>query len=163
MSALTKKKLLVPLLAVLAILVPFLTARSFRSPVAAASSSSILSTHDGSLTSYLVGASTIQDVAPLPIQRGVNLDGSMRAGSTHPMHLAGNPFGSAWSANQTLNGIRTVTGTYSPTDVDIALPATGPGWVVGRTYDNRQYDGGQHTSDGYQGSPTGSRLPSPRS
>lgn len=149
MSALGSKKVFAPLLVVLVLLVSFLAARTPRPALAA--SASILSVHDGSLTSYLAGPTGVQDVSPLPIQRGVNLDGSMRAGSTHPMHLAGNPFGSAWSANQTLNGIRTVTGAYAPTDIDISLPASVK-WAIGRSYNGAQEESSSHhTSNGYQG------------
>ncbi len=151
MSALGSKKIFAPLFVVLVLLVSFLTARSPRK-LASASGSSILVVHDDTLTNYRAAATAVQDVSPLAIQRGVNIDGSIRAGSTHPMHLAGNPFGSPWSANQTLNGIRTVTGSYAPTDVDISLPADGPAWVIGRTYNSRQEESSSHhDSDGYQG------------
>src|SRR5687768_16149038 len=59
-------------------------------------SSQILETHAASLITYKVAASPIQGVQPRADQRGVGLDGSLRAGPSFPMHLAGNPFGSPW-------------------------------------------------------------------
>ncbi|MCP3998849.1 MAG: hypothetical protein GY722_27825 [bacterium] len=151
MSALGSKKIFAPLFVVLVLLVSFLTARSPRK-VAAASGSSILAVHDDTLTNYRAAATGVQDISPLVIQRGVGIDGAVRAGSTHPMHLAGNPFGSPWSANQTLNGLQTATGSFAPTDVDISLPAQGPAWVIGRSYNSRQEaSSSHHDSDGYQG------------
>ncbi|MCP3936171.1 MAG: hypothetical protein GY708_12460, partial [Actinomycetia bacterium] len=151
MSALGSKKIFVPLFVVLVLLVSFLAARSPRK-AAAASGSSILVIHDGSLTNYRAAATAVQDVSPLVIQRGVGVDGAARAGSTHPMHLAGNPFGSPWSANQTLNGLRTATGSFAPTDIDISLPAQGPAWQIARSYNSRQEaSSSHHDSDGYQG------------
>ena len=43
----------------------------------------ILEVFNDSLTTYLAsGATSVQDVRPLALQRGVNLDGSLRAAST---------------------------------------------------------------------------------
>ncbi|MEE9131413.1 MAG: RHS repeat domain-containing protein, partial [Phycisphaerales bacterium] len=117
----------------------------------------ILEVYDASLTTYLYdvgdGSTLAQHVRPLMEQRGVNLDGSLRLGSTHPMSLQGNPFGEAWNANMMLSGVRLDTGTYVINDVDLALPSPGPSWVIGRSYNSRQEDeAGTHLdSNGYQG------------
>ncbi len=119
-----------------------------------ASADQILETHNASLTSYVpTSKSSIQDVRALVDQRGVNLDGSLRAGSTHRMAMAGNPFGESWSRNQVLGGgVRLDTGTFLINDVDLSFPATVP-WVIGRSYNARQKDSGgsYFASGGYQG------------
>ena len=111
----------------------------------------ILETLDASLTDYKVGKTRVQDASPKVTQRGVNLDGSLRAGSTFKMAIAGNPFENVWRGEQALNGVRLDTGSYHPTDVDLSLPAPGFRWNIGRTYNARQDSGGQYDSDGYQG------------
>lgn len=113
----------------------------------------ILQTHDDALTSYLGAASAAQDVLPLAAQRGVNLDGSLRARGGPPMSLAGNPFGESWNGNMMLSGVRLDTGAISITDVDLALPSPGFSWVIGRSYNAVQEDDQQahHDSGGYQG------------
>jgi hypothetical protein len=113
----------------------------------------ILTIFDDSLTSYQpTGATNIQGIRPQVGQRGVNLDGSMRSAPSQRMAIEGNPFEDVWSAPQ-LNGMRLDLGTYAAQDVDIALPATGFSWVIGRSYNARQEtSGGSHRdSDGYQG------------
>jgi len=58
-----------------------------------------------------------------------------------------------WNGNNRACGdIRLDTGTYSPTDIDIAMPAPGFPWRVGRAYNARQeLSGSHHDSNGYQG------------
>ena len=105
-------------------------------------SSQILEIYDASLTTYLPAAATlVQDVAPLAVQRGVNLDGSLREQTGFAASIAGNPLeigcasggGScgggggflSWNRNNRICGdVRLDTGTYSPFDIDIAMPAT---------------------------------------
>ena len=146
MSVLASRKVFLPVSVALLVLISFLVAR----PAVPTLGSSILEIHDASLTSYQVAASTSQDVLPTHLVRGVGVDGSPRAGSTHPMHLNGNPNGSPWSTNQSLGGVSLATGGFNPFEVDLALPADGPSWVIGRSYNQRQDDGSQQ-SDGYQG------------
>jgi YD repeat-containing protein len=121
----------------------------------AAFADQILEIYADSLTTYLESSTTnVQDVRPLVDQRGVNIDGSMRKGAALPMALAGNPFrgDGGWNGNKSLNGIQLDIGTYSITDVDIALPAEGFSWVIGRSYNCRQeFDSSHYDSDGYQG------------
>ena len=93
----------------------------------------------------------MQDARPLHSQRGVNLDGSLREGSTFPMAIAGNPYERAWRGEWKHNGIHLDTGTWSPTQVDLSLPAPGFRWTIGRSYNVRQDDSGRYDSDGYQG------------
>lgn len=97
MSVLVSRKL-VPLVALLLLLVlPFLWARTPSSPLAAptTSTSKILEINDHVLTVYRGGATNVQDILPNEQHRGVGIDGGARVASTHGMHLAGNPFGSA--------------------------------------------------------------------
>jgi hypothetical protein len=110
----------------------------------------ILQAYSATLTTYLAAKTLVQGVKPRPEQRGVNLDGSLRKGSTHPIALAGNPFESAWRGSAELNNVRLDTGTWSPTQIDISLPAIVP-WVIGRSYNARQDDSGLFNSDGMNG------------
>ena len=110
--------------------------------------SQILETYNDSLTSYQATAKTkVWDLRPLPSQRGVGIDGAMLVAPMLPMHLAGNPFENAWVGHDKQGDLRLDTGSYSPTEVDIALPATGFSWVVGRTYNARQTDSGGSAFD----------------
>jgi hypothetical protein len=112
----------------------------------------ILEVYDSDLTSYLGSSSAVQAIWPRHHNRGVNVDGTLREGSTQGWALAGNPFGEAWDAKNRLDSIRLDTGTYDPTEIDLALPSIGVRWAIGRTYNTRQFDGGSlYTSDGYQG------------
>ena len=118
-----------------------------------ASADQFLEIHNASLTTYVPSAkSNIQDLRPQVEQRGVNLDGTLRAGSTHAMALAGNPAGSLWRGSQTLSGVRLDTGAFVINDIDMSFPAAVP-WVVGRTYNGLQKtSGGSHyASSGFQG------------
>jgi len=119
--------------------------------IASSGKAQILQTHAESLTTYLVGPSTVQDVCPLPSQRGVELDGVMRKGASLPFSISGNPLESAWRGETAIDGVDLDTGAWSPTEVDIALPAPGFRWVIGRSYNARQDDSGHHDSGGYQG------------
>jgi len=98
---------------------------------------------------------TVQDVRPRPTQRGANLDGSMRAGSGFSWALQGNPYnsGPGSGASRTFGSVDLGTGTYAHFAVDLALPAPGFRWIVGRTYSSAQTGNGtsHHDSDGYQG------------
>ena len=113
--------------------------------------SQILEKYDDSLTTYQATAKTkVWDLRPLATQRGVTLDGALRAAPMLPMHLAGNPFERVWTGHEKQGDLRIDTGTYGPSEVDLALPATGFSWVVGRTYNARQTDSGgsQYNSNG---------------
>ena len=58
-----------------------------------ASAQQILEIHSDSLTAYKpTGNTLVQDVRPLHSQRGVTIDGSLRAEAALPMALEGNPF-----------------------------------------------------------------------
>ena len=138
-------------------------------------SSQILEVYDDSLTTYLVASATnVQDVRPQAIQRGVHLDGGQReqapqlitsgnpgddgCGGGDLCRIAGGdlpcfPQWLRWNGNNRICGdIRLDTGTYSPNDIDIAMPAPGFAWVIGRTYNSRQeLSGSHHDSDGFQG------------
>ena len=118
-----------------------------------ASGAPILEVYDDSLTTYLPSAASgVQDVRPRAIHRAVHLDGTLVGGTPFGLPIAGNPFGSPWNGRRFLGPVRLDIGGYTPTEVDIALPATVP-WVIGRTYNGLQEtSGGAHRhSDGYQG------------
>src|SRR5215468_9118081 len=95
----------------------------------------ILENYSTSLTTYKPsGNTTIQGVRPLVVQRGVTIDGVVRSAPGFSMALGGNPYESAWTGREFMKPMRLDTGTYTPLDVDIALPTTGITWVIGRTY-----------------------------
>ena len=99
-----------------------------------ATANQILEVYADSLTTYQAGLTGVQGVMPRIEQRGVNLDGSLRAGSTFQMAVAGNPFENVWTGHAAMhNGIRLDTSTWAPTEVDIALPAPGFRWVCVRS------------------------------
>ncbi|MEW6747137.1 MAG: hypothetical protein AB1486_30750 [Planctomycetota bacterium] len=117
----------------------------------------LLQIENASLTTYLpTSASSVQNAFPLAVQRGVTIDGSMRAPSPLGMAIAGNPFrggcGDRVGGFRSLGPIDLATGAYSPLEVDLALPAPGPAFVVARTYNAVQYGGGaHHDSSSYMG------------
>ncbi|MBI5285616.1 MAG: hypothetical protein HY874_11030, partial [Chloroflexi bacterium] len=113
----------------------------------------ILEIHTSSLTSYLpTTATAVQDLYPFALQRGVNLEGSQRSAGALPWALAGNPFEQSWQGHEALGDLRLATGTYSPFEVDIALPNQGGPWIIGRTYNARQESAtGARDSNGPQG------------
>jgi YD repeat-containing protein len=116
--------------------------------------SQLLETYADSLTTYQATSKTkIGDLRPLATQRGVTLDGALRAAPMLPMHLAADPFEGVWTGHEKQGDLRIDIGTYGPSEVDIALPAKGFSWVVGRTYNARQTDSGgsQYDSDGPMG------------
>jgi hypothetical protein len=114
----------------------------------------VLESASDPMTTYKpTGNTTIQGVRPRVLQRGVTLDGVMRSQPGFPMVCSGNPFENAWPGRESYAGIRIDTGSYSPLDVDIALPSKGIPWVVGRTYNAIQQNSGGSAinSNGYQG------------
>lgn len=116
--------------------------------------SPILEIDPSSLTSYLPSAaSKIQGIRPQHLQRGVNIDGSPRAGAPLGWAIAGNPFGEGWSGNNRMGEVRLDLGTYAPTITDLALPSAGLRWAVGRSYNGvqRTSGGALRKSDGPQG------------
>ncbi|NOT31472.1 MAG: hypothetical protein HOP15_13575, partial [Planctomycetes bacterium] len=106
---------------------------------------------DSLFTMKVTTPTPVQDVLPILFQRGVQLDGSLRAAPQQPpMVVAANPFEDAWRA-PSIGGIDLVTGAFELQEVDIALPASVP-WVVGRSNNARQESSGTHrTSNSYQG------------
>ena len=108
----------------------------------------ILEVYNASLTTYLpAAASSGQGVTPLFNQRGVGIDGSMRAPSTFAWAMAGNPSGNPAGLGK-LDAITLWNGSYAPTEIDWAAPAPGTSrWVIGRTFNQVQGS----VSNGYQG------------
>lgn len=113
----------------------------------------ILEIWPDSLTTYLPSSvSQIQGVRPQVGHRGINLDGSIRAGSASPMAFSGNPFESAWSGGSE-GDVNLAMGTYDYAEVDLVLPNALPWPVIGRTYNARQLgpSGNHRDSAGYNG------------
>src|SRR5262245_29516321 len=131
---------------------PFVLSRS-SAPRPPFSTTAIKEVHAPSMTSLLVSSSTpVQDIRPQALQRGLGIDGRLRSSLSEQMAIAANPFEDAWRA-ASIGGVSLATGTYEVAEVDIALPAEGFPWVIGRTYNARQEtSGGSHrNSDGPQG------------
>src|SRR5262245_44000447 len=126
----------------------------YRGPAAPPfSTTAIKEVHLDSLTIFRPSTPTaVQDIRPLALQRGVWIEGRLRSAPSQRMVIAANPFEDAWRA-ATIGGVSLATGTYEVAEVDIALPAEGFPWVIGRTYNARQEDssGSHRNSDGPQG------------
>jgi len=113
----------------------------------------ILEVEGSTLTAYLAGVTTTQDVAPHFTQRGVGIDGMSRGGSMWGWSLAGNSLGGVGTPVARLGSVNLATLAYSAQEVDLALPSAGSGrWVIGRSYNVRQRASGSPIdSDGPQG------------
>jgi YD repeat-containing protein len=115
---------------------------------------SVLDMYGASLTSYQAASKTaVQDVRPRFDQRGVDMDGTLRAPMALGWAVAGDSVGGGYSGGRTLGDVNLFTGSYGPTDVDLALPTLGLPVVIGRTYSDVQVDSGgsRFDSGGYQG------------
>jgi hypothetical protein len=133
---------------------PWLLALAVAALASGTWASQIIELHSDTLTSYLpTGNTAVQGIRPLHLQRGVNIDGSLRHPPSLAVALAGNPFGESFDSNNRLGDLRLDIGTYAPTEVDLALPAPGFRWVIGRSYNGRQQTSGaaHQDSNGYQG------------
>lgn len=108
---------------------------------AASFAQTILVRDDSLLTDYQPqSASSVQGITPTYWQRGVQLDGVFASPSIIGFSLEGNPFETAGAIGRRHQSVDLVTGSYSTSEVDIALPAPGFSWVIGRTYNGQQYD-----------------------
>jgi hypothetical protein len=74
-------------------------------------------------------------------QRQVDIDGTLRAFVPFGWAAAGDPLGGGYAAGRTIGDVNLATGSYHPTDIDIALPTLGLPVVIGRTYNGVQDDG----------------------
>ncbi len=110
----------------------------------------LLKQHDASVTAYLAGTTSEQNVQPLHLQRGAFMDGTRRASGFFGWMVNAQPFGEAFNGHVSMNGLSLVTGAYDAAAVDLTLPAKQP-WVIGRSYNAVQNDGSHHDSNGYQG------------
>jgi RHS repeat-associated protein len=123
--------------------------------LATAARGQVLSNHTGSITTYMPSAaSSGQDVRPQVNQRGVHIDGSLRAGAAQMVSIGANPFEPGSGTSRRLGDVDLATGSYGPMAVDLSLPAPGAArWVVGRTFNHIQRTSGAalRTSDGPQG------------
>lgn len=98
---------------------------------------------------YMGSATQAQNAEPFAAQRGVGLDGSLRSQAPFGWLVNANPFAHKWNLNARYNeDIMLHTGRYSPTEIDLNLPAPGFRWTVGRTYTIPE-DGGAF--EGYMG------------
>lgn len=110
---------------------------------------SILTIDNVTVDSYQAAASLVQNILPLVSQRGTGLDGSLRSDAPFGWTVNANPFAHEWNDHARYrNDIMLETGRYSPTEIDLELPAPGFSWTVGRTYSVN--DAGL-PSAGYQG------------
>lgn len=105
---------------------------------------------------YLASETLAQKALPYEDQRGTGLDGSLRSAAPFGWAVNANPFADKWNEKARYRDVIMVqTGRYSPTEIDIALPAPGFSWTVGRTYtvpeDTPRYDKHTNVPDGYQG------------
>lgn len=117
-----------------------------------ASGFQILTTNSHTLTQYQAGATAVQELQPIHFQRGVNLDGTKRLESALGWALAGNPYSESWDSKLWMGDIRLDTLSYSPTTIDLSLPAPGFRWIIARAYNGVQHDSSSHVdSNGYQG------------
>ncbi|MBI5283450.1 MAG: RHS repeat protein, partial [Chloroflexi bacterium] len=110
---------------------------------ATAGAQNMLEVYDTTLTTYQpTVTSKVNDLRPLHVQRGVNIDGSLRAAPAFRMATQANPYENAFTGGQMDGGVRQDIGAYAPLDVDIALPTKGPVWTIGRSYNSRQENSG---------------------
>lgn len=81
-------------------------------------------TFDDSMTAYLPSsASSGQDLFPRVEQRGVFFDGTTRARNVQGWITARQQLGEPWNGNAFLSGgMQLHTGTWTTTDVHLALP-----------------------------------------
>lgn len=116
-------------------------AATFAAAAAAALADPVLELHGGSLTDYRPATSTrVGDIQPARTQRGVNVDGTLWAPSVQGWALQGNPFEGA-QAGRRMGPVDLFVGTYSVTEVDLALPQPDLArWVIGRSYNCMQED-----------------------
>lgn len=95
----------------------------------------ILLVDGATVDTYLAAATPAQDIQPLVEQRGVGLDGSLRSRAPFGWAVNANPFAHGWNDHARYRSdIMLHTGRYSPTEIDLSLPAPGFSWTVGRTY-----------------------------
>ncbi len=122
---------------------------------AAALGEQILVIDSDVLTAYPFTTATtpVQGVAPRLEQRGATIDGALNSPSVLGWSLQGNPYASGVGRSRVFDSIDLASGTCAPTDVDLALPAPGFRWVIGRSYNARQsFDGSSlSSSNGPQG------------
>lgn len=114
----------------------------------------ILQVNNDLLTDYKpIAATAVQGISPTYWQRGVQMDGAYASRPLTRLDLDGNPFETAGAGGRRHQEVDLVTGSFSPSKVDIALPAPGFSWVIGRTYNSQQHDsnGTWRASAGPQG------------
>lgn len=97
-----------------------------------------------------------QHARPYQDQRGTGLDGSLRSAAPFGWKVNANPYAHDWNEKARYRDVIMLqTGRYSPTEIDMALPAPGFSWTIGRTYtvpeDTPTYTQYTNVPQGYQG------------
>jgi YD repeat-containing protein len=105
----------------------------------------VLDVYGTSVTASPVGGWSTFSAVPRFDQRGVDIDGTLRAPVPLGWAVAADPLGGGYSNGRKLGDVNLATGSYNPTDIDLALPTIGPPIVIGRTYNNLQ--GGASRND----------------
>lgn len=95
-------------------------------------------------------------VDPYLDNRGTGLDGSLRSTAPFGWVVNANPYAHEWNDKARYRqDFLLNNGRYSPTHIDLALPAPGFSWTIGRTYsvpgDAPNYDVSYTGPAGYQG------------
>jgi RHS repeat-associated protein len=118
-----------------------------------AQSQVILEPNDDSMVANPValGRSRVSDFRVPTLLRGVRLDGALARSGLIPMSVAANPGAGRWDANAAMGDVDLASGAYTPTDVDISLPAPGFSWPIGRSYGalNDDTDPNANSPQGY--------------
>jgi len=104
--------------------------------LSARAAAQVLEADDDTLTATpsLLARSRVNDFRQAAVLRGTRLDGGSAHSGTAPLRIAANPGASSWDSNASLGEVDLGSGYYSPSGVDIALPAPGFSWVVGRSF-----------------------------
>ncbi len=102
-------------------------------PTLTAAPDPILKISDSLIDAYPTIRTTAQGVLPLPEERAVGVDGSLRKAPPFPLAISGNPWE---SSSRVLAGVDLVTGSACLTETDLYLPAYMP-WPIIRSYSSR--------------------------
>jgi len=129
-----------------------LAAALLSQPIAPQSSTPILTFNQDCVDAFLAdGALLGQKVCPVASQRGVGIDGTRRVSPLGFLALNANSFEGRWGAVG-FGGLSVGKGTFLAQEVDLALPAPGFSWTIGRSYNAIQERAGVHyDSNGPQG------------
>lgn len=111
--------------------------------VSLATTAPVLDIYGTTLTSYKPTTATSSNgLRPRFDQRGVDIDGTLRQTSPLGWAIAADPLGGGYSAGRTLGDVNLDTGSYQPTEVDLAFPSLGLPVMIGRTFNNLSSNAG---------------------